>query len=265
MTRVALISDIHGNAVALEAALGDLAHFGVDDLVCLGDVAAGGPQPCETLARLRELGCRIVLGNADTWLLEGFPSEHEQPEGAADRLATIVDCARSQLSPADIAFLRSFKPSVELELQGASLLCFHGSPRAASERILAETPQKTAETMLTHQSASIYAGGHTHLQLLRRIGASLYLNPGSVGLPLGSLTSSPGSPTLPSWAEYALIESRPGGREIAFRRVAVEVATLVAATAAMPYPSWAVDLERRIERFNAQSRRGSGSSSSPDR
>jgi len=91
MKRVALISDIHGNAVALEAVLDDLAGRHVDELVCLGDVAAGGPQPREALARLRELGCRVVLGNADGWLLEGLPSEPEQEEGEVDRLAAIVE------------------------------------------------------------------------------------------------------------------------------------------------------------------------------
>jgi hypothetical protein len=70
MKRLALIADLHGNAVALEAVLDDLAGRRITELVCLGDVAAGGPQPREALARLRELGCPVVLGNADEWLLE---------------------------------------------------------------------------------------------------------------------------------------------------------------------------------------------------
>jgi predicted phosphodiesterase len=67
MRRVALISDIHGNAVALEAVLADIARRRVDEIVCLGDVAAGGPQPREALERLRTLGCAVVRGNADEW------------------------------------------------------------------------------------------------------------------------------------------------------------------------------------------------------
>jgi Calcineurin-like phosphoesterase superfamily domain len=73
MGRLALISDIHGNGVALDAVLADLARRDVADIVCLGDLAAGGPQPREVLARLRELGCQAVRGNADGWLLEGLP------------------------------------------------------------------------------------------------------------------------------------------------------------------------------------------------
>jgi Calcineurin-like phosphoesterase superfamily domain len=65
MKRVALISDVHGNAVALQAVLDDLAGRRIAELVCLADVAAGGPQPREALSRLRALGCPVVMGNAD--------------------------------------------------------------------------------------------------------------------------------------------------------------------------------------------------------
>ena len=69
MKRLALIADLHGNAVALDAVLDDLACRRIIELVCLGDVAAGGPQPGEALRRLRALGGTVVRGNADDWLL----------------------------------------------------------------------------------------------------------------------------------------------------------------------------------------------------
>lgn len=55
--RVAVFSDIHGNAVALDAVLADIAARGADALLCLGDAVQGGPQPVEVVARLRALGC----------------------------------------------------------------------------------------------------------------------------------------------------------------------------------------------------------------
>jgi len=61
--RIAIIADIHGNLTALEAVLADLEDTGADRVVCLGDVAATGPQPHETVARLRALGCPVVMGN----------------------------------------------------------------------------------------------------------------------------------------------------------------------------------------------------------
>src|SRR5256885_15816827 len=70
--RLGLISDIHGNLLALDAVLDELNESGMDRLVCLGDVAAG-PEPRATIERLRGVGCPVVRGNWDTWGLEGVP------------------------------------------------------------------------------------------------------------------------------------------------------------------------------------------------
>ncbi len=59
------MSDVHGNCVAFDAVLTDLRQRRTDQVVCLGDMVQGGPQPTEVLARLRELACPVVIGNAD--------------------------------------------------------------------------------------------------------------------------------------------------------------------------------------------------------
>jgi predicted phosphodiesterase len=66
-----VFSDIHGNALALDAMLEDVRGESFDGMVCLGDAIQSGPQPAETVSRLRELGCPVVMGNADDWLLTG--------------------------------------------------------------------------------------------------------------------------------------------------------------------------------------------------
>ncbi len=68
--RLALISDIHGNNVALEAVLTAISTQNITQVICLGDVASTGPQPCEVIKRLREIGCPVVMGNMDVWLLQ---------------------------------------------------------------------------------------------------------------------------------------------------------------------------------------------------
>ena len=57
--RIAIISDIHGNSVALEAVLNDFRTEHIDRVVCLGDIASGGPQPCEVIARLKTLNTPV--------------------------------------------------------------------------------------------------------------------------------------------------------------------------------------------------------------
>lgn len=81
--RIALISDIHGNTVALDAVLASLEQRPVDRVVCLGDVATTGPQPREALAVLQALACPMVMGNTDAWLLNPEPWPVEDEDGRA--------------------------------------------------------------------------------------------------------------------------------------------------------------------------------------
>jgi putative phosphoesterase len=254
--RVALIADIHGNGVALEAVLADVDRRSADEIICLGDVAAGGPQPREVLARLRALGCAVVRGNADDWLLGDKPAD---ADGEGRRLRAIVEWARAQLTDADLAYMESFVPTVERELgRSRRLLCFHGSPRASSDRLLATTPEDELACLFADGAADVFAGGHTHVQLVRRLGASLLVNPGSVGLPLcGAGDGDPSAaadPRMPHYADYAVIEAEAAALAIELRRVPVDIDAIerVGHVSGMPYPdSWAAGLERRVAGRNA--------------
>lgn len=236
--RVALISDIHGNLVAFDAVLEDIARAQVDRIVCLGDVAAFGPQPDETVSRLGELGCPVVMGDADATLLTPLPPADDE---LLHRLQEIDAWSAARLSPENRAFLASFAPTVSLDLEGVALLCYHGSPRAYSDPIRATTSDDDLAQMLSGTEACIYAGGHTHLQLLRRFRETLVLNPGSVGLAYDR-APAPGVPVRnPSWGEYALLTVEDGGRlAVDLRRVPFSVAALkeAAHANAMPYTDW---------------------------
>ena len=73
-----VFSDVHGNALALEAMLDHVRDEDFDSIACLGNAIQSGPQPAETVSRLRELACSIVMGSADDWLLTGEDSGAEQ-------------------------------------------------------------------------------------------------------------------------------------------------------------------------------------------
>jgi len=72
--RVAVISDIHGNLVALKAAVSDIETRKVSRIVCLGDVVATGPQPTEVIEFLQRLACPYVMGNTDETLMSARES-----------------------------------------------------------------------------------------------------------------------------------------------------------------------------------------------
>jgi putative phosphoesterase len=247
---LALISDIHGNCVALDAVLADATAHGAGGIICLGDLAAGGPQPREVISRLREVGCLAVRGNADGWLLDGLAPGRSD---ATRRLGDVVSWAGALLTADERVYLATLPPTLTIAVGDWTFLCCHGSPRAEVDALLAVTPDAELDDLLADApAADALVCGHTHLQMLRHYRRGLLLNPGSVGLPLGSLAATAGGMSMPASAEYAIVEVEGGDVEIVFRRVPVDVDALTAATAAMPQSSWASDLERRIVRWNAR-------------
>lgn len=236
--RTALIADIHGNLTALDVVLADLARRGADRVVCLGDVAATGPQPRETLRRLRSLGCPVVMGNADAWLLH--PHLDEDADEDARRFAEIDLWCRARLDEDDLAFVRTFRPTVELSIgDGLSLLCFHGSPRSWDEVVTATTPETELEDMLRGVHAGVLAGGHTHVPLVRRHRGTLLVNPGSVGLPY-EIAPDTGEARNPPWAEYTVLDTGGGSLSVELRRAPVDARAVTAAALAsgMPHAEW---------------------------
>jgi predicted phosphodiesterase len=215
-TRLALISDQHGNDVAFRAALEDVERLGVEEIVCLGDVVQGGTEPAQTLDRLAALSCDTVLGNADAFLLE---VRDDDPEPVTAQLLEVRDWTLSQLSSSHVEQIRSFAPVVHRELDVASMVFFHGSPRSYDDVLLPELGGEALEPFLGHDAA-LLAGGHTHLQWTCRIGDAIYVNPGSVGV---SYDRHPDPPVLRPFAEWGLVTVADGTVGIEFRQVPYSV------------------------------------------
>ncbi len=236
--RIALLADIHGNLVALETVLHEVAQDSVDQIICLGDVGALGPQPHEVIDRLRHLHCSVILGNTDTWLLS--------PQGAktsdSATLRTITSWCAEQLTPEDRSYLHTFSPLLELPLdEGRTLLCYHGSPRSFDDVIAATTPDAVVKQMLAGFAATVMVGGHTHIQMIRRYEDAYLVNVGSVGLP----GVNAGSPELPDnqhvhWAEYGVLSSESGRLSIELRRIPLDMAAVLQAGthSGMPHIEW---------------------------
>jgi len=210
--RLALISDQHANDIAFRVTLEAIERLGVDDIVCLGDVAQGGDEPAQTLDRLAALGCETVLGNADAFLLEVPADSNEE---ITERQLERREWTLSQLDASHLAQIRSFAPTVHREIGGARMLFFHGSPRFYEDVLLPDSDGAAVEPYLGHDAA-LLAGGHTHLQWTRRIGDALYVNPGSVGLSWDRHTDPP---VLRSLAEWALVTVQDGAVAVEFRQV----------------------------------------------
>jgi putative phosphoesterase len=174
--RLAVISDVHGNAPALRAVLAEIEQLDVELVVSLGDVT-WGPQPQETRTLLEALDrpAIFVNGNGERALRElragrdGNEREHWM---------------RDRHSEADYAFLETFVDSAVVNVSGLGAVRFcHGSPRSDIELITPETPVERMRALMEGVSEKVLVIGHTHLQFDRRVAGIRSVNPGSVGMP----------------------------------------------------------------------------------
>ena len=215
--RIAFISDIHGNYTALQAVLSDIKNQQVDQIICLGDTITLGPQPKEVLNTLRELNCVLIKGNHDWAILD--PEEAAKFEITEHLIPDLYWC-REHLNLADLNFISSFKATYEVVLpNGVIVICFHGSPLSPTDLIQSTTPPELLDKYFEGQKATIFIGGHSHIQMYRRYGEKLILNSGSVGNAF-KFAYSPGNiPSLLPWAEYMIIHQAGNELDVDLRRV----------------------------------------------
>ena len=216
--RLAVISDVHGNLLALDAVLAAIATDGVDQTVNLGDLLSGYVQPAETADRLIELGLPTVRGNHERQVLT-FP---EQSKGMADRITSGLMTAQH----------REWMASLPMTLEPVpGALAFHGSPTDDLQYLLHTVepagvrPASVAEVQERVGDVSAYQlllCGHTHIAGSMQLpGGPLVVNPGSVGWPAYTDDEpyehemAAGTPH----ARYALVDNASGQWEAEFRSV----------------------------------------------
>jgi predicted phosphodiesterase len=166
---VAALYDVHGNLPALDAVLAEVPD---DAMILAGGDIVSGPQPAETLARLRELGdrARFIRGNADREVVERS-GEHGAP------------WVRDRLDHEALTFLGSLDHTVVLDVGGLgpTLFC-HGSPRSDDELVTAVTSADRLGVLVAAVEQRTVVCGHTHHQFDRRAGETRVVNAGSVGI-----------------------------------------------------------------------------------
>jgi predicted phosphodiesterase len=196
--QIGIFSDVHGNGVGLDAVLAELDRARVDRLVCLGDLVEGGPQPAYCLRRVHELGCAVVLGNTDHWLL------HHRFGAEDDLRERLGAWTLAQLDEDDRELVRGFAPTLELGLGGGRrLLCVHGTPSSFLEKIDPDASETELRELLG--DAAALAAGHSHVQWQRRLGDRVVFNPGRVGGPLGGRKLQTLRSDFDGIADYAVL------------------------------------------------------------
>ena len=249
--RIAVFSDMHGNLTAMQAAYEDAKQVGFDEIVCLGDVTAVGPQPQDTLGFIRELNCPVLMGNHDEWLITQNDSllvpKSSMVDGILFRIIRDIDTwCRSQLDEDELDFINTFKPTLTRHIHGHDLLFYHGSPRSNDDMLVATTPSETVDAMLDGHTEPIMIGGHSHLQMIRRHYDKLLINVGSVGSPF--YFNSDGVIRNPWWAEYGIITVEENFVSYDLRRVFYNIdETLHNIDASdMPHKDWYIKARDKL-------------------
>ncbi len=233
---LAIVSDIHANSVAFKAALEDMQNLGIDAVISLGDVAATGPSPADSVRMMMRHRIPSVMGNTDERILRPEPSKFNAERGS--EIPAIDTWCSQKLGNDELTSISAFKPLLHVHFGGKDILCYHGSPGSSTEVIDASTSEKTIGEIFAGHAAELFAGGHTHVQMLRRHGSSQVINPGSVGLPY--YIGSDGSHYRPVRAEYAIVENSRSTLSVRFRRVAYDLDELVrdVKRSGMPHSDW---------------------------
>jgi protein phosphatase len=173
--KILIISDVHGNAEALNA-----LHESYDELWVLGDLVTYGAEPAEVVHHLRQHASLIVRGNHDHAV--GYDVDPRcSPPFRAMAEATRQH-AMKVLSDDDKRFLRDLRLTASVERDGQRLFLCHATP---SDPLFAYCPPDSPEW--SQESASVDADiilvGHTHLPFVKRFGTRTVVNPGSLGQP----------------------------------------------------------------------------------
>ncbi|MGE5262478.1 MAG: metallophosphoesterase family protein [Acidobacteriota bacterium] len=209
MTRLAVLSDIHGNLPALEAVLCDLAQFSVDQVIVAGDVINWGPFSAQVVQRITREGWTVMRGNHEFYLLDQ-QTPRALPEWDDVSSFPLLPWLHRQLNGSWQDVIDGWPDTVCLHSPDAPpLSVFHGSPMNPRDPIYPTTTEDEIQTLFAGVDETFLVTGHTHLAMDRRVGRWRVLNPGSVGVPLDGKLS----------AGYMLLDGDAAGWRPSFRRV----------------------------------------------
>jgi len=186
MTRVAVLSDVHGNAAALAAVRADIKKIKPDAVAVAGDLVLNGPEPAATIDAIRELeadGALVVQGNTDVavadfdysaafpWLTEGVP----------DSFRAASEWAHEAIGDERLAWLRRLPAERRLRVDDTMLLVTHASPGSQTNGFDQDLDPSVTIERLSRTDARLICCRHTHLPEVRDFGWKQVINAGSAG------------------------------------------------------------------------------------
>ncbi len=229
MERVAVITDIHGNLLALETVLARIEQIDVDTIYCGGDLVGYGPRPNEVCRLIEERGIPTIYGNYDYAIGRdeedcgcAYRDPHDRELGRKSIAWTLE---RTDQRSKD--FMRGLPFDLRFELADRRVRLVHGSPRKVNEYLFEDKPARTFERIAAGAECDVLVFGHTHQPWVREYGDVLFVNCGSVGKP------KDGDPR----GAFAVLEGADGQVTARIERVAYDAAAVAKEVAAAGLPA----------------------------
>ncbi len=216
--KILLLSDIHGNAPALEAVAAQTAGTAFDLICNCGDSTVYAPFPNETLGWLRRHHVVSILGNTDIKVLKLLAGKtFKKPRAEEKRI--MYTWTAEHLTPDNKKFLRQLKKTVKLEVAGYLLGLFHGSPAHHNEFLFQETPADRFRELAAESDFDIVITGHSHSPYHKKVNHVHFINPGSVGRMFDGCPDG----------SYAVLELTAAGIKVEHFRCSYDIERVIAA------------------------------------
>ncbi len=229
MQRVAVVTDIHANLPALEAALGRIEELDVERVFCGGDLVGYGPHPNEVCALIGERAIPTIYGNYDYAIGRDLtdcgcayrdPRERELGERSVAWTLEYTTSGSKEL-------MRELPFDLRFELGERRVRLVHGSPRKVNEYLFEDKPARTFERIAAGADCDVLVFGHTHRPWVHEYGGVLFVNCGSVGKP------KDGDPR----AAFAVLTDYEGRLDVEIERVEYDARSVADEVAAAGLPS----------------------------
>lgn len=185
--RLAIISDIHGNILALDEVLKDISTKKIDQTYCLGDLIDFAPWNNEVVTRIRNLKIPCLQGNHDERVSLDLPIlslSHQSGEERAMRILAI-EHSKATISKKNKEWMSKLPHNIELGFKIGKkikkILLVHASLKSNDEYIHESDPKEDFIKELSLKGIDVVIMGHTHLSYIQKTNGVTLINCGSVG------------------------------------------------------------------------------------
>jgi putative phosphoesterase len=215
MDRVAVITDVHANLPALQAALARIEELGIERVYCGGDLVGYGPHPNEVCALIEDREIPTIHGNYDYAIARdledcgcAYVTQHDRELGQRS-----VEWTLRHTGTRAKDFMRGLPFDLRVELGANAIHLVHGSPRKVNEYLFEDKPASLYERLAAAEEAGVLVFGHTHKPWVAEFAGVLFVNCGSAGKP------KDGDPR----AAFAVLADAGDRVDVTIERVAYDV------------------------------------------